>query len=613
MTGSPLTVLLVGDDSLSGETEWTFADEDETARVLEADDAATVTTRLEEDDVDCVTRVDQVDAFNVLDAVRAVDATVPVVLAEEVRDTETLASDVCELVEDADSDLLLATRSPGGDWREVTTTDDYERLIEHSSEPLYVLDRDGRFKLVNPAMSETLGLAWDDIVDHSIGEFMSGEEFERFSNAIDATGATDRDGPVTVDVVVETSERTRVYENALTSIDDERVAGVVHDVTTERRRVEELSELTRKIEDLHAVASMLQSCKTEGEIYDLSLEAAEEILNFDWCAMAIVQEGWFELVRVSEDAPIEEGSRHLKADEGQAGKAFQTGEPMVSEDVQSNDVSSPIDPSFRSGLSVPVEGVGVLEGVSTERGAFDEDDVEVAELLAANIREAISRVRREQQLREQQSELERQNEQLEEFASVVSHDLRNPLDVAMGQLEVAIEKQEEENPHVELALRAIHRTEELIDDVLTLARQGRQIDKKEPVLLRTVVEDAWIGHETDATLDIVDDLGTIMGDSSRLYEVFGNLFRNAIEHGSDDVSVTLGRLDDGFYVEDDGPGIDKSSREHVFESGFTTSESGTGFGLTIVQEIAQAHGWDVSLTDGTEGGARFEFRDVEFP
>lgn len=75
--------------------------------------------------------------------------------------------------------------------------------------------------------------------------------------------------------------------------------------------------------------------------------------------------------------------------------------------------------------------------------------------------------------------------------------------------------------------------------------------------------------------------------------------------------MTVGDLPDGFHVADDGPGIPEEARERVFESGYSTVEDGTGFGLNIVAEIAEAHGWDVDIDESRAGGARFEFTGVE--
>ncbi len=245
--------------------------------------------------------------------------------------------------------------------------------------------------------------------------------------------------------------------------------------------------------------------------------------------------------------------------------------------------------------------------------------------------------------------LHNQNERLEQFASVVSHDLRNPLNVASGRLSLALDSIDDESVRDQLeAVAAAHeQMESLIDDLLTLARQGRTVGETEAVDLAAVCEEAWSAVDTgDATLRCDLDGQTVGADPNRLSELLQNLFRNAVEHGSTSppspsahedavehgstsppssstredagehggpgVTVRVAQLDGkrGFAVEDDGPGIPEADREVVFESGFTTAEGGTGFGLAIVHSIAEAHGWTVTLTTGTEGGARFEFSDV---
>jgi signal transduction histidine kinase len=210
--------------------------------------------------------------------------------------------------------------------------------------------------------------------------------------------------------------------------------------------------------------------------------------------------------------------------------------------------------------------------------------------------------------------LERQNERLEQFTSVVSHDLRSPLSVADGYLELARETGEKE--HFEKVAMAHDRMVELIEDLLELARSGMDIGETETVELADLVQDCWqLITSREATLSVEDDLiMNVEADPERLRELFENLFRNAIEHGGSDVSIKVGTVPDeqGFYVEDTGPGIPEESREEVLEAGYSTAEEGTGFGLTIVKEIAEAHGWEIRITEGTDGGARFEITGVEF-
>jgi signal transduction histidine kinase len=79
------------------------------------------------------------------------------------------------------------------------------------------------------------------------------------------------------------------------------------------------------------------------------------------------------------------------------------------------------------------------------------------------------------------------------------------------------------------------------------------------------------------------------------------------------VAITVGALSDGFFVEDDGQGVPDSEKEAVLEAGYTTATDGTGYGLYIVTEIAAAHGWEIEVADGRDGGARFGITDVETP
>jgi signal transduction histidine kinase len=204
-------------------------------------------------------------------------------------------------------------------------------------------------------------------------------------------------------------------------------------------------------------------------------------------------------------------------------------------------------------------------------------------------------------------ERKEREERLEQFASVVSHDLRGPLNVILGRVELANERTE--MSELDTIAEAAERMDGLIEDLLTLAQQGQTVGELHDVSLSSVAEQAWQSIDTaDATLDSWATL-TLTADSDRLRELLENLFRNAIEHGRDDVTITVGRLEggNGFYVADDGTGIPAERHSEVFEHGYTTDERGTGFGLSIVERIAEAHGWTASVTESEDGGARFEF------
>jgi signal transduction histidine kinase len=153
----------------------------------------------------------------------------------------------------------------------------------------------------------------------------------------------------------------------------------------------------------------------------------------------------------------------------------------------------------------------------------------------------------------------------------------------------------------------------LIDDLLTLAKQGQSVGEVEPVALPELANTCWQTIQTgEATLTVEAEC-VLRADAKRCQQLLENLIRNAIEHGGEAVTITIGELadEDGFYVADDGPGIPADEREMVFDSGYSTADSGVGLGLAIVKEIVQAHGWTVEITQSEHGGTRFEISDVD--
>ncbi|MCY4729966.1 PAS domain-containing sensor histidine kinase [Natronomonas gomsonensis] len=210
--------------------------------------------------------------------------------------------------------------------------------------------------------------------------------------------------------------------------------------------------------------------------------------------------------------------------------------------------------------------------------------------------------------KQRERELQRKNERLEEFASVVSHDLRNPLNVAQGWLDLA--REECDSEHLTAIERAHDRMDTLIEDLLTLARDGETTMELENVVLADITARCWENVETAAATVHIQTTQTIRADYTRLQQLLENLMRNATQHGGEDATVTVGELADGFFLEDNGPGIPEETRTRVFEAGYTTSAEGTGFGLKIVNEVAVAHGWDITVTEAETGGARFEITNV---
>lgn len=211
--------------------------------------------------------------------------------------------------------------------------------------------------------------------------------------------------------------------------------------------------------------------------------------------------------------------------------------------------------------------------------------------------------------REARAALAHKAQRLDEFASIVSHDLRNPLNVARGYVDLTRETGGAD--HLSPVSDAHDRMDVIIRDMLTLARNGERAVTPTAVSLSGTAERAWEMIDTDeTTLDVTAD-EQIYVDRNRLETLFENLFRNAVGHNQRPLTVSAGTLENGFYVEDTGDGVSPEFRERVFEAGYTR-DGGTGLGLAIVRAAADAHNWSYTLTSGRADGVRFEFTDVAF-
>ncbi|MFC7098278.1 PAS domain-containing sensor histidine kinase [Halobaculum marinum] len=231
-------------------------------------------------------------------------------------------------------------------------------------------------------------------------------------------------------------------------------------------------------------------------------------------------------------------------------------------------------------------------------------EVDDRRLIAGSFRDISER-------HEYERRLERRNERLDEFASLVTHDLRNPLNVASGYLDLIAEELDSE--YVDHVESSHDRMKAIIDGTLALAREGDAAYEEGPVDLASLAEQCWRNVEGERASLHVASTAVLSVDSRRLERVFENLYRNAIEHGGPAVTIEVGMLDNGFYVEDDGPGVPESGRDDVFQAGQSSTATGTGLGLAIVRRIVEGHGWAIDVTDGAVGGARFEITGVEEP
>jgi PAS domain S-box-containing protein len=623
-----------------------------------SDDAEAALAALEEDSVDCVVCTPSVHDGDVLgfrSLARERGSTASFVLFDGERaaaldapatvETSSAAEPVTSLV-----DRVVAAVAPESDASTAQAgplTLDPERLqpfADAMPDPIYVLDGDRRFALVNEAFLEYVDADRGALLGTGVDDFLGRDEYDASQSDLEAV-RTGEQSRASLEVSLESDgELERVTEaNVGVQRDDDGTyagsVGILRDVT---ERIERERELAR----YEAIL----------ETTPIGIFAVDENGTMLWCNEAYPRPFHFtreELIGAPFSRIIEAGYY----DGSDLEEYFDRVRHLLSSENDDDRLKY-------TERIVDVDGNARIFEVTL--GLLPLEDGEFAGSV-----QAFREITEERRYRR---ELERQNQRLENFASFVSHDLRNPLNVAQGYLDLLAEDTDDER--VEELAWSLDRMEELIGDLLTLAREGKAIGETEPTSLEAIARRSWETVDTPEATLVVDGDATIEADPDRLQSLFENLFRNAVEHGStsprspsaredavehgstsppstasqEDVlehgveeedggvasaadgpglTVTVGSLDTsdvqrdeggapaattGFYVADDGVGLptdeDGQVDQSLFEVGYTTNESGTGFGTGIVKEIVDAHDWSITAGESEAGGALFEIRDV---
>ena len=462
----------------------------------------------------------------------------------------------------------------GADW--------YRTLVEEVNDLATVVDTDGTISYVSPAVTRILGYDPDELIDHEGYEFVHPDDQERNAEAVEAVLSNPSE-PETVEVRFKHADGSwRWIEATMRNrLDDGLIDGILlssRDITERKEYENDIKELAEEYE------ALLDN--VEDAIFLVDVEQSDGggvRFEFERLSPSYERQTGLTTEEVQGQTPRNVFGDEQGADlEANYHRCVSAGDPIsYQEELRVNEEAR----FWQTKLAPVVTGDEITRLIGVTRNVTD-------------------RVERERQLRQQ-------NDRLDEFASVISHDLRSPLNVAQGR--AALLAEQVESKHLDPLLRSLDRIEAIVEDTLTLARQGNTISETEPISLTDLIGKCWATVDTgNATIEIIDEM-TFQGDPERLRHVFENLFRNAVEHGESDVTVRVGRHgEQGIYVEDDGSGIPADKRGEVLEPGHSSASGGTGFGLTIVKRIVEAHGWELSVTDGTDGGARFEITDIEF-
>ncbi|WP_408959089.1 PAS domain S-box protein [Natrinema sp. 74] len=534
------------------------------------------------------------------------DEIIPTVMAEGDWHGETtgLRADGSTFVEahslstTGNGDLICTVQDISGQKERERDLERYETIVEALGDPVYTVDSDGRYAYVNDAYAELTGYEKDEIIGQHISFLIDEASVERGTDGVRSLLSSETETrQQTHETIVKTEDGEQIQCEANISLlpladgQYRGVAGVVRDITERKERERELEEYETILE---TIPDEVYTLDAEGYLTKIVPPIDTDLTMTGHEPAALVGEHVSTVMDDDDIATAESVIRDLLCSDDRKRASFEM-------ETIAND-----------GGRTPHENhIAILPS----------DDGQFRGTVGV-LRDITERKKRER-------ELKAQNERLDRFASIVSHDLRNPLNVAQGRLEIAREEYDSED--LEVVAWAHDRMAVLIENLLAVAREPTPDPDTAPVDLATVAENCWRHVETtEATLRLETD-AIVRADRTRFKQLLENLIRNAVEHSSASpashtqqdgpdhdgrgVTVTIGELDDerghGFYVEDDGPGIPADERDRVFESGYSSANNGTGLGLAIVAEVAKAHGWTVAVTDGADGGARFEFTGVD--
>ncbi|ERH10421.1 MAG: PAS sensor histidine kinase [halophilic archaeon J07HX64] len=496
-----------------------------------------------------------------------------------------------------------------------------EKLVECSPDFLTVLSESGVVEYQSPAPGGPNEFDPPDLTGHTPIERVHPEERRRVVDAFESVRTGDTGETVRVECRLETSDgEYRWFENRATNyLGHEPVDGILvvtRDIAERKQTEQSLAGYASTVTQLQGATQRLMDTTDRDDAAAITVDALEQAFEFDIAGIWLCNDDGTRL----EPVAITEDGRDIVAGElptysaetpSLSWEAFESQESRLIKDMDEYTNRYNAETVIQSELIVPLGEHGLLNIGSTTRSAFDERDRHRVELWANMVESALTRVEQLDRLRSREQELQRERDRLDEFAGFVSHDLRSPLTVATGRLELLAD--DCTSPHLPSIEQALERMDQLIADVLELARQGATVGATVPVDLEELTTQCWRNVDTAEAELSIQETNSISADRSRLASAIENLLRNAIEHGGESVAITVGTLEDepGFYIADDGPGIPDARQDQIFDSGHSTTDDGTGLGLAIVRQIVEAHGWEIRVCESVDGGTRFEISGVE--
>jgi PAS domain S-box-containing protein len=480
----------------------------------------------------------------------------------------------------------------------------YRTVVEAINDGVLAIEADDRVGFANGALAAALDVDPVDLVGDHVERLFEAAEIDAedaaaIGHALDQLRRGDVDDRRFEVSYTARDGGDRVAEIQLVLLDEERVAGVVRDVTESRR-------FERVVTSLHSVTPELLDADGQLEVASIAVHAAGEVLDLRVSGVWLIDEERNRLDPVAATAGAHEelgGLPHFPRGEGVVWKAFREGEPAVYDDVREHEAHD--HAQLRSQIVVPVGDHGVLMAGETTTGVFDETDLELATILGANTEAALDRTERDQMLRRSKDTLERQNERLEVVERVLSGEVHERLARAVRRAE---------DVEAETVLRPLRRARRLTHDAVELAHGDLSVRPRAPVEageVATAAADAVEGVTVE-----VERGAWLRADRERLLHLFETLLVDARRRAETTRPVTADRAavidpdgarefghapteptGDAETAEDSGqPGDSAPPDGPVPGTGAGTTDGGTTAGEPVTVRVT-ASGTSLRVTD----------------
>jgi len=546
------------------------------------------------------------------------------------------------LVRDKDNTIIAAQ----GIVRDITDTrrineifkdqkSELDAIVQNSSIGI-VLMQNGNIIRTNVSIQKTLGYTEEELSKLSVRDLTFPEDFLKSQDYITKMQTGEIDNFIQEKRYINKNGTFIWAKTNVSLVKDSTgnakyLVALIEDVTFERER-------KREIDLINNVAKSLLG---KMDIYEIAWEITNNIAEYlesQDCVIYIVdaEKNTLEQItahgnKINKDKEIE-NKIVLQIGEGIVGSVAKSGNAEITNDTRKDNRYIVDDKNRLSEITVPIisdgKVIGIIDAEHPLKNYFTEKHLKtlknIASFVSMQLKSAINLREREKaefQNRLLVKALGKSNYELQEYAHIVSHDLKSPLR-SIDALVSWIKEDNKDNlddttiRNFELIETTLEKMERLISDILILSSIDNDIENISEVDLNKIIAD--LNHllfvPSNISIEILNNLPIIKGDKTKLQQLFQNLICNAIKFNDKEkgiIEINVKEIDSHyeFSVKDNGMGIDKKYHDNIFNifHSLNNSKESTGIGLSIVKKVVDLYKGEIWLESAPNKGTTFYF------